>query len=101
MTDELEMERIAEKAVRSTLTALGINVEDPLEAQRDFATLREVGALVRDPEFRKDIEHTRTWRLALRDIKSHGIKAALTVVIGGVLGALWIGFKSFLPGATP
>jgi hypothetical protein len=102
MSDEAEImavaKRAAEEAVRSTLLTLGIDVDDPIQAQQDFAVLREVGQLVRDPEFRKDIEHTRTWRLSLAAIKVHSAKAAITIIVGGVLGALWIGFKSYFPG---
>lgn len=106
MSDAIELKAIAEQAakeaVRSTLLTLGIDVDDPIAAQEDFAVLREVGKLVRDPEFRKDIESTRAWRLALADMKSHGIKAAIGIVVTGTLAALWIGFKSFFPGnGTP
>lgn len=90
-------EQAANAAVRSTLLTLGIDVDDPIAAQEDFAVLREVGKLVRDAEFRKDIEHTRAWRLALQEFKVHGIKAAIGILVAGTLGALWLGFKSYFP----
>jgi hypothetical protein len=37
--------------VRETLLAIGLDVADPLKAQRDFVVMREVGALAMDPEF--------------------------------------------------
>ena len=102
MLDEADIaaiaERAADRAVRGMLTTLGIDVDDPLAAQKDFAILREVGDLVRDPEFRKDIEHMRSWRLAMNEVKVNGIRAAVGILVTGALGALWIGFKSFLPG---
>lgn len=87
----------ATAAVRSTLLELGIDVDDPIAAQEDFAVLREVGKLVRDPEFRKDIEHTRAWRMALNEVKSKGIATAAGVVVTGGLAMLWLGFKQYLP----
>jgi hypothetical protein len=101
MATNAEVERIAEqaaaKAVRSTLLTLGIDVDDPIKAQEDFAVLREVGKLVRDPEFRKDIEHTRAWRLSLAEFKVHGIKAAIGILVAGALGALWLGIQTYFP----
>ncbi len=85
----------ADRAVRNTLLTLGIDVDDPIKAQEDFAVLREVGKLVRDPEFRKDLEAVRLWRLAQRELTTHGIKVALGVIVVGALGALWLGFQSY------
>jgi hypothetical protein len=84
----------ATTAVRATLLTLGIDADDPIQAQEDFAVLREVGKLVRDPEFRKDIEHTRAWRLALREIKTKGILTAVGVVVTGGLALLWLGIQA-------
>lgn len=86
-------ETAAEKAVIKTLIAIGINPSDPIKAQADFAIMREVGDYARDPEFRKDWEHTRKWRLAIENVTSKGIGAAIVVLISGFAGAVWLGVK--------
>lgn len=40
MTKE-EIREIVRDTVRETLTSLGVDVDNPLEVQRDFASLRE------------------------------------------------------------
>ena len=64
-----EMKAVAETAIESTLDRtfkmLGINTSDPLQAQRQFMTLREITDKVWDPEYRKDLEFARVWRLEM------------------------------------
>lgn len=100
MTTSNELHHIAseaaERAVRNTLLTLGIDADDPIKAQEDFAVLREIGSMVRDPEFRKDLEAIRLWRTAQRELTSHGLKVALGVLVVGALGALWVGIQSYL-----
>jgi hypothetical protein len=100
MSDAIELKAIAEQAakeaVRSTLLTLGIDVDDPIAAQEDFAVLREVGKLVRDPEFRKDLEAVRLWRNAQKELTVHGLKAAVGLIVVGALGALWLGIQAYL-----
>lgn len=86
-------EAAAERAVWKTLIAIGINPADPIKAQQDFAIMREVGELARNSEFRKDLEHTRRWRLAVESVTTKGMGAAIVVLVGGTLGALWAGIK--------
>jgi hypothetical protein len=52
-------EEAATRAVNKTLLLIGIDSANPLAAQRDFATLREVVKIVSDLEYRKDWEHVR------------------------------------------
>ena len=86
----------AERAVRNTLLTLGVDADDPIKAQEDFAVLREVGKLVRDPEFRKDLEAIRLWRTAQKELTAHSLKVAIGVLVVGALGALWLGLKQHL-----
>lgn len=67
---ESQIEDIVIKAVRKALTELGVDVEKPLEMQGDFVFLRG-------------------WRVATEEVKRHGIKAAVTVVVTGLLGLIW------------
>lgn len=97
-----EVKAIAEAAgraiVRETLLAIGIDVDDPLRAQRDFAVMRSVGKLAMDPEFRKDIEHARKWRKALEQVETKGLLTAVAVIVAGVLGLIWAAVKAKLGG---
>ena len=93
-----EVREIAEatgrEVVRETLLAIGLDAGDPLKLQRDFVVMREVGALAMDPEFRKDIEHTRKWRKAIEQVETKGFIAAVGVIATGVVGLVWAAIKS-------
>lgn len=71
---ESQIKEIAAEAARSavhqTLTELGFDVEKPLDAQADAQFLRG-------------------WRIATEEVKRHGLKAAVTVVVTGILGLIW------------
>lgn len=54
-------ERAALRAVKTVFLQLGVDMENPLQAQRDFFQLREFGRLLHDTEFRRDLEYIRTW----------------------------------------
>jgi hypothetical protein len=100
MPTQHEIEIIAEKAainaVKTTLRSIGIDVEDPIEAQKEFFLMREVSRMAADAEFRKDLEHVRAWRMSMDEIKSKGILVAFTIVITGILTAIWMGIKQLL-----
>lgn len=88
-----EVEQIASEAVRKTLLAIGIDVNDPIEAQRDFAIMREISALARDPEFRKDVEHMRRWRTAMDGAAKKGFLTLVAIAVTGLAAIVWTGFK--------
>ncbi len=98
----VEVKAIAEAAgraiVRETLLTIGIDVDDPLGAQRDFAIIRAVGKLAMDPEFRKDIEHARKWRKALEQVEIKGFLTAVALIVAGALGLIWAALKAKLGG---
>src|SRR5579883_1603776 len=81
------------EVVRETLLAIGLDVADPVKLQRDFVIMREVGALAMDPEFRKDIEHTRKWRKAIEQVETKGFIAAVGMIATGVIGLIWAMIK--------
>jgi len=66
-------EAAAEPAVAKTLLLIGIDVSKPLDAQMTFGVLREVARMAQDPDFRKDIEHTRTWRPFRESVWNKGL----------------------------
>lgn len=100
MTDAVEMRTIAEvaakAAVEETLVKLGIDVSNPIKAQQDFMVLREVGKLVMDSEFRKDMEHLRTWRMAINDVKSKGLITLVGIIVTGSVALIVAGFRGWI-----
>jgi hypothetical protein len=89
-----DIEQAAERAVRATLLTIGIDVSNPLQAQRDFAVMREVGQLVMDAEFRKDLEHTRRWRLAMEAAQSKGFLTIVGLIVTGTATAFFVGLQA-------
>lgn len=81
-------QRASRHAVRETLIMLGLDVNNPLEMQKDVATMREIRTLFRDPEFQADLAHLRSWRKTLNT----GAAKGFTVMIG----MLTVGFVSWV-----
>lgn len=94
-------ERAAETTLRRLMLTIGIDMNDPLKAQSDFVVMREIGKLARDPEFRKDIEHTRAWRLALDSIKTKSVMTAIGIVVTGIMAVFAVGVRYFFSGLPP
>lgn len=72
-----ELSDIVSETVKQTLTAFGMDVEKPIEMQRDF-------------------QHLRDWRESVSAIKRRGAFAVVTVLVSGTLGALWIGLQHMM-----
>lgn len=74
MTTEEETRAIVRATVQETLLALGIDMSEPLEAQKDF-------------------QHLRAWRESVDTIKRQGLVAAVGVIVTGLIGAILLSFK--------
>lgn len=72
-----ELKDLAKETAHEVLRGLGVDVDAPLE-------------------FQKDMAHVRDWRKSSEAVKSAGLLAAIGVVVTGTLGALWLGIKSSL-----
>jgi len=68
-TDEVVL-----KTVAAILTTFGMDDDDRMELRADF-------------------QHLRRWRKSVEQAGSFTMRAAITVVVSGLLGALWLGFK--------
>lgn len=86
-------EEASERAVIKTLKAMGINADDQIQAQQDFAILRAVGKLALDPEFRKDLEHTRKMRLAMASIGVKALMTSVAIVVTALGAVFWMGIR--------
>ena len=47
-------------------------------------------------ELRKDFVHLRKWRRSVEQVEKAGRMAVVTVLVAGLCGALWLGFKALV-----
>jgi DUF1009 family protein len=70
----------------------------------DDAVIKTIAAILQSfgieeedkKEFRADFVHLRKWRLSVEQAQSYTFKAAVTIIVTGFLGAVWLGFKALL-----
>jgi hypothetical protein len=62
------------KTIATILTSFGIEEEDRKEIKADF-------------------QHLRRWRKSVEQAQSYTFKAVVTVIVTGLVGALWLGIK--------
>lgn len=72
-----EIDEVVLKTIATILTSFGIEEEDRAELRADFVYLRR-------------------WRKSVEQAQGYGLKAIVTVIISGVIGAFWLGFKTML-----
>jgi hypothetical protein len=72
-----EIDEVVLKTIATILTSFGIEEEDRAELRADFV-------------------HLRRWRKSVEQARGYGLKAIVTVIISGVIGAFWLGFKTML-----
>ncbi|BEV46009.1 hypothetical protein [Afipia carboxidovorans] len=65
------------RTISTILTSFGIEEEDRIELRADF-------------------QHLRRWRKASEQVSSYGLKAAVTILVSGIAGAIWLGIKTRL-----
>ena len=64
----------AKASTLETLAVLGFNIEDPTG-------------------LRADMDHLRRWRANVEAVGNASVKAFVTLLVGGVITALWAGTK--------
>lgn len=74
LVSEAEIRKIVKDTVAETLTALGVDSENPIE-------------------FQKDMAHVRAWRNSTDKVKSQSLMAAVGVITLGGLGLIWQAIK--------
>jgi len=47
-------------------------------------------------ELRADFQHLRRWRKSVEQAQSYTFKAVITVIVSGLVGAVWLGVKAML-----
>jgi hypothetical protein len=74
-----EIRQIVSDGVQDAFVKMGIQVDDPLEMQRDF-------------------QHLREWRQSLEQVRQKSIMAAVGLVVAGALSVAWMGVRAVLSG---
>ncbi len=72
-----EADEVVLRTIAGILTSFGIEEEDRIELRKDFG-------------------HLRRWRKSVEQAQSYTFKIVITTIVGGVLGAIWLGFKVML-----
>jgi ABC-type transporter Mla maintaining outer membrane lipid asymmetry permease subunit MlaE len=47
-------------------------------------------------EMRADFQHLRRWRKSVEQAQSYTFKAVITIIVTGLVGAVWLGLKVML-----
>ena len=66
-----------QKAVATILTSFGMDEEDR-------------------KELRADLQHLRRWRKSVEQAQSYTFKVVISVIVTGLVGVTWLGFKVML-----
>jgi hypothetical protein len=72
-----DIDAIVLKTIVTILTSFGIEEEDRKELRADF-------------------QHLRRWRKSVEQAQSYAFKAVITVIVTGLVGAVWLGVKVVL-----
>ena len=70
-----DVDQVVMKTIATILTSFGIEEDDRLELKADFS-------------------HLRRWRKSVEQAQTFTFKAIVTVIISGMIGAFWLGFKA-------
>jgi hypothetical protein len=47
-------------------------------------------------ELRTDLQHLRRWRKSVEQAQSYMVKAVITIIVTGFVGAVWLGIEALL-----
>lgn len=84
----------AHKAVHQAFLVMGLDLDDPIASQRDFAILRDFST--KHGQLRADLEWLHNTRSFMQGIGGKVVYAAMSLVVVGAGHALWSGIKVFL-----
>ncbi|MDB5611686.1 MAG: hypothetical protein JWP25_8586 [Bradyrhizobium sp.] len=69
-----DIDAVILKTIATTLTSFGIEEEDRRE-------------------LRADLYHLRRWRESVEQAQSYTFKAAITIMVTGLVGTMWLGVR--------
>jgi hypothetical protein len=81
-------DRAATKAVHDTLLLLGIDTENPIRAQEEFALLRRLANTMNDPRTVDNLAFLERLHVATDRVADTGFRTIIRVAITAALGLL-------------
>src|SRR6266852_3825301 len=72
-----DIDAVILRTIATILTSFGIEEEDRRELRADF-------------------QHLRRWRKSVEQAQSYTFKAVITIIVTGLVGAVWLGVKVML-----
>jgi len=72
-----DVDEVVLKTIVTILTSFGIEEEDRIELRADF-------------------QHLRKWRKSVEQAQGYTFKVVVTAIAGGIVGAIWLGFKAMV-----
>lgn len=72
-----DIDVVVDRAITTVLSSFGFEEEDRREMRSDF-------------------QHLRRWRKSVEQAQGFTFKAAISIIVSGVLGAVWLGLKAMI-----
>ncbi|HZR74258.1 hypothetical protein [Bradyrhizobium sp.] len=72
-----DIDAVVDRAITTVLASFGIEEEDKRELRADF-------------------QHLRKWRKSVEQAQGFTFKAVISIIVAGILGAVWLGIKAML-----
>src|ERR1700730_3533553 len=72
-----DIDAVVDRAIATVLASFGIEEDDRRELRADF-------------------QHLRRWRKSVEQAESYTFKAVVTVIVTGLVGAVWLGVNVML-----
>ncbi len=85
-------DRAAEKAVRDTLTAIGIDVSNPVKAQEQFAFLRTLAS----PRTKSNLEFLERFHTASEKVGDTSWRTVTRILVACAIGFVGIALKDHI-----
>lgn len=88
-------DRAAQRAVESMLITLGLDVSEPIIAQKQFAALRRIADMFDDEDYKMDMSFLRSLRSNVGKVTDTGLRTVARTIIVFVLGIILLGTKDW------
>jgi hypothetical protein len=76
--------------------SLGVHSRDPWLATTISNQKRKFHMAKSVTEMRADFQHLRRWRKSVEQAQSYTFKAVITIIVTGLVGAVWLGVRVML-----
>lgn len=86
----------ARKAVHDAFMVMGLDLEDPIKSQRNFALLRDLSEKAGDEDFQADLLWVRKTRTRMEGVVGKALLTAVALAVVGAAHTIWAGLQGFL-----